>query len=343
MTTTFHETTGLALGSFGLGTFRDFAGRIFAGVVNPDGTVFDLSPSYADTHAVLDDWARAKDMLHTISVKGGPVQFHISELEARPVLAHPNMLCTGANYRQHVAEMMTHNRFNQHNRHDGESDESFFERNLAIIDRRAREGIPYFWTGLHSSLAGANDPIALPLIGQQPDWELEFGAVIAGSGRYLQPAEAEDLIAGYVMVNDLGTVDEFRRTDVQWGFDWVSKHQPGFKPCGPFMVPKEFVDLSQVRIHLALNGQTMQDWPISDMIFSPDQILSYASERIRLMPGDLLITGSPPGNGAMHGGRWLRPGDVIDSSITFLGRQRNDVVAEDAQGRVPKWGPFPTT
>ena len=211
------------------------------------------------------------------------------------------------------------------------------------MDRRAREGMPFFWTGLHSSLAGANDTIALPLVGEHPDWELEFGVVICGTGRYLKPDEAGKLIAGYVMVNDLGTVDEFRRVDVRWGHDWVSKHQPGFKPFGPFIVPKQFVDRSQVRIKLKVSGQTMQDWPITDMIFSPEQILSYASERIRLMPGDLLITGSPPGNGAMHGGRWLRPGDVIESEITYLGRQRNNVIAEDAGGRKPTFGPFITS
>ena len=85
------------------------------------------------------------------------------------------------------------------------------------------------------------------------------------------------------------------------------------------------------------------DWPITDMIFSPEQFLSYASERIRLMPGDLLITGSPPGNAGSHGGRWLRPGDVVESSLDYLGRQRNRVVAEDSEGRRPTFGPFKTS
>lgn len=339
--TTFHEATGLALGSFGVGTFRQPRGPAFPALVMPDGTVFDLSAEYRDTHALLNDWTRALDGLHELAVKGSQRELRYEKLEAAPVLAHPNMLCAGSNYRQHVAEMMTHNKFNQHMREQGESDESFFARNFAEVDRRAREGMPFFWTGLHSSLAGANDDVALPLVGEHPDWELEFGVVISGAGRYLKPEETEALIAGYVMVNDLGTVDEFRRSDVKFGYDWVSKHQPGFKTFGPFMVPKEFVDRSQVRIELKVNGDVMQDWPISDMIFTPEQILSYASERIRLTPGDLLITGSPPGNAAMNGDRWLRPDDLIEGSITGLGRQRNRVVAEDAGGRTPTWGPFP--
>lgn len=101
------------------------------------------------------------------------------------------------------------------------------------------------------------------------------------------------------------------------------------------------MDFRQIRITLKLNGTVMQDWPVTDMIFKPEQILSYASERIRLVPGDLLSTGSPPGNGAFHGNRWLEPGDVIESELTYLGRQRNRVVPEDTGGRSWTWGPFP--
>lgn len=339
--TNIDPATGLVRGGFGIGTYRA-DGRSFPGLVQSDGTVLDLGALYADTHAIFDDWDRALDMLVDLSAKGGESGLRLDAVEKLPALRHPNMLCAGANYRQHVAEMMTFNKFNQSQRHPGESDEDFFARNLALVDRRAREGMPFFWTGLHSSLAGADATIELPLVGEHPDWELELGVVLAGTGRYLNPDETERLIAGYVMVNDLGTVDEFIRADVRWGHDWVSKHQPGFKPMGPFIVPKQFVDRSKIRITLKLNGQVMQDWPTSDMIFPPEQILSYASERICLTPGDLLITGSPPGNGAMHGGRWLRPGDVVESEITYLGRQRNDVIAEDALGREPTYGPFIT-
>ena len=85
----------------------------------------------------------------------------------------------------------------------------------------------------------------------------------------------------------------------------------------------------------------MQDWPTDDMIFKPAQFISYLSERVRLVPGDLLFLGSPPGNGKHHG-RFLQDGDVIDSEITYLGSQRNRCVAEDLQGRKPHFGAFPT-
>ena len=336
--TDFDPATGLPAGSFGIGTYRA-DGRAFPGVVRPDGGVIDVSGDYADTHAILDDWDRAFDRLEAIARTAPDGGLRFDRLTALPPLAHPNMLCAGANYRQHVAEMMTHNRFNQHNRLEGESDADFFRRNLAEVDRRKAEGMPFFWTGLHSSLVGATADLVKPLIGEQLDWELEFGVVIARGERYLRPDEAGRLIAGYVMVNDIGTVDEFRRSDVRWGFDWVSKHQPSFKPAGPFIVPRQFVDRDAVRIRLSVNGAVKQDWPISDMLFSVEEILSYASERVKLLPGDLLITGSPPGNGAMHG-QFLEPGDVIDSEITGLGRQRNVVVAEDTHGRTPTYGKF---
>ncbi len=340
--TRFDDATGLAKGSFGFGTYR-IAGKLaFPGLVQPDGTVFDLSARYADTHALLDDWDRALDFMVDIAARGGESGLRLELLECLPVVSHPNMLGAGSNYRQHVAEMMTHNSFNQDQRLAGESDDDFFKRNLAEVDRRAREGMPFFWTGLHSSLAGANDDIVLPLIGENPDWELELGVIVCGTGRYRSPDEAEALIAGYVIINDLGTVDEFRRVDIKFGYDWLSKHQPSFKPLGPFIVPKQFVKRDEVRISLKVNGETMQNWPVTDMIFSPEQILSYASERINLMPGDLLMTGSPPGNAGSHGGRWLRAGDIVESELTGLGRQRNQVVAENSEGRKPNFGPFKT-
>jgi 2-keto-4-pentenoate hydratase/2-oxohepta-3-ene-1,7-dioic acid hydratase in catechol pathway len=342
--TGFDPATGLAEGSFGVGTYStvDRPGG-FPGLVLPDGTVFDLSDDYRDTHAIFSDWDRAVDSMNDLANNRGRPELRFEELAPLPVVAHPNMLCAGSNYRQHVAEMMTHNKFNQDQREPGESDESFFARNLADVDRRAKEGMPFFWTGLHSSLCGANDDIILPLIGEHPDWELELGVIMKNTGRYFTPEEAgENLIAAYVMCNDIGTVDEFRRADVRFQFDWLSKHQPNFKILGPFAVPKEFVDPSQVQIRLKLNGDTMQDWPTTDMIFSPEQFLSYASERVRLVPGDLLITGSPPGNAASHGNRWMRPGDVIESEITYLGRQTNNVVAEETGGRKPTFGPFIT-
>ena len=167
--------------------------------------------------------------------------------------------------------------------------------------------------------------------------------VLGGTGRFVTPDEGRELIAGYTIVNDLGTVDIFRRTDIPWGYDWISKNQPTFKPTGPFLVPAPFFSLDDtIRTTLKVNGQVMQDWPTNDMIFDPGQFVSYLSEHVGLVPGDLVFLGSPPGNGKHHG-RFLQDGDVIDSEITYLGAQRNHCVTEDLQGRKPHFGNFPTT
>lgn len=327
------ETTGLLRGTFGIGTF-EVGGRIFPGVVKPNGGVIDISKEYHDTHAIFDDWSRAFDRLHDLAeMRDG--EFEFASVRPLPPLAHPNLLCAGANYKQHVAEMLTYNDFNQHNRKPGESDEDFFKRNYAFMEERQRSGTPFVWTSLHSALIGANDDVPLPVVGHQHDWELELGVVVARSKRFATREEAADLIAGYMIVNDLGSVDLARREDVPFQFDWICKHQPGFKPAGPFIVPACFIKLDEtMHIKLKVNGVVKQDWPVTDMIFGPADFLSYLSERIRLMPGDLLITGSPPGNGRTHG-HFLADGDIIESEIAYLGRQRNRCQAEDTRGRKP--------
>lgn len=332
------DATGLRTGSFGIGTYRTAEGRSFPGLVHPDGRTVDLSGRWSDTHQIFDDWQRNFDALVDIAARADAAQHDFAALTPLKPLAHPNLLCTGANYKTHVAQMLTKNRFNQHNRLPGESDEAFYARNYAMMEQRAREGTPYFWTGLHSSLVGATSDVVLPVLGEQPDWELELAVVVGRHQRYASVEEAQSLIAGYVMVNDLGTVDVFRRTDIPWQYDWISKHQPTFKPAGPFIVPAAFIRPGEpLQIRLAVNGQVMQDWPSDDMVFTPAQVLAYASERICLTPGDLLLSGSPPGNG-MHHGRFLQHGDVIESSITGLGRQRNRCVQEQAPARPLAFG-----
>jgi 2-keto-4-pentenoate hydratase/2-oxohepta-3-ene-1,7-dioic acid hydratase in catechol pathway len=314
-------------------------GRPFPAVVDAGGGVIDISDLFHDLHHVFDEWPRSFDVVSEAWTSRSP-SFELDDLGHLPPLRHPNLLCAGANYKTHSAQMLTKNEFNQHNRKPGETDEEFFARNYALMERRSREGTPFCWTGLHSSIVGAYDDVVLPVLGDEPDWELELGVVIGGHGRLVAPEDARELIAGYTIVNDLGTVDIFRRTDIPWGYDWISKHQPTFKPIGPFVVPAQFFELDDtIAITLRLNGDVMQHWPANDMIFSPEQFISYLSDRVNLTPGDVIALGSPPGNGKHHG-RFLRDGDIMDSEITYLGRQRNRCVAEADDGRSPAFGPW---
>jgi 2,4-didehydro-3-deoxy-L-rhamnonate hydrolase len=113
------------------------------------------------------------------------------------------------------------------------------------------------------------------------------------------------------------------------GMDWIaSKGSPTFLPVGPFITPAEFVaDPQSLRITLRLNGELMQDESTSDMIFSVARIIEFISQYVQLLPGDLILTGSPSGNGT-HYNRFLRPGDVVEGEVTGLGKIRNACVHE---------------
>ncbi|MFD0203643.1 MULTISPECIES: fumarylacetoacetate hydrolase family protein [Saccharothrix] len=144
-------------------------------------------------------------------------------------------------------------------------------------------------------------------------------------------------VAGYTIANDLTARDLVFRPDMrEIGTDWLrSKNAPGFTPLGPYLVPAEFVgDPSDLRLTLKLNGETMQDESTEDMIFDVARMVSYASQTTTLLPGDLVLTGSPAGNG-MHHGRLLRDGDVMESTITGLGVQRTRCVAEERARTAP--------
>ena len=149
--------------------------------------------------------------------------------------------------------------------------------------------------------------------------------MIGRRGRHVPRERALDWVAGYTICNDLTTRDLFARADMKViGSDWVRcKNAPTFLPIGPFVVPRQFVaDPQDLQIRLSLNGQVMQDESTQDMIFDVARLVAYASSVVELLPGDLLLTGSPAGNGT-HYDRFLTEGDVMDAEVTGLGAQRN--------------------
>ena len=333
-------TTGLADGTFGLARLRD-DDRTFAALVRPEGDVVDISRQFPVATEIYADWPRNFDALQTVAQHARSTGASLSSYRVLAPVERPQIFCAGSNYRQHAAEMYTYNDGNyQKERLLGESNEDFFARNTAFVDDKRAKGMPFIWLASHGSLVGPDDDIEIPLVGTAHDWEAELTVVIAGGApRYMSPDEAADYIAGYTIGNDMHTGDLFSRTDIKWNADWIAKQQPTFKQAGPFVVPKQFFpDRTHVQIHLDVSGERMQDWPAADMIFTPEDYLSYASERLATLPGDLMMMGSPPGNGAVHGGRWLQVGDTVDIAITGLGRQHHRVVAEDARSRTPHWG-----
>ena len=199
-----------------------------------------------------------------------------------------------------------------------------------IMDDRIAAGEPYIFLGAASAVTGPYDDVILPARGRQHDWELELAAVIGIGGRHIAREQALGHVAGYTIANDLTTRDLVYRSDLQAiGSDWLrSKNAPTFLPLGPWIVPARFVeDPQQLTIQLSVAGEVMQDESTADMIFDVSTLVSYASSLVTLRPGDLILTGSPAGNG-MHHRRFLHSGDVIQASITGLGSQRNLCVSE---------------
>ncbi|WP_312854716.1 fumarylacetoacetate hydrolase family protein [Agromyces agglutinans] len=229
------------------------------------------------------------------------------------------VLQTGANYRTHVIDLVVAGRAAE----DPRPVEELREWAAEMMDRRAREGIPYFFIGLPAAVVGDDDELVLPEYSEQHDWELELAVVIGKPAFRVGPAEAMDHVAGYTIVNDITTRDLVFRQDMkEIGTDWYrAKNAPGFLPTGPFLVPAPFVeDPGALRLRLDLNGRTMQDATTDDLLFGLPALISAASRNMPLLPGDLLLTGSPAGNGIVHG-RMLRDGDVMTATIEGLGTQ----------------------
>lgn len=317
---------GFALGRFLLD------GRPVVGLV-VDGQVLPLPDP--DVNALLASWGteftRLAELARDLEGSGWRP---LADLPVLPPVQPRQIVQAGANYRTHVIDLaVKHAEIRP-----GMTAEQVRAEVAATMDRRAAEGEPYLFTGLPSAITGPYDDVVLPGYSEQHDWELELAAVIGREAYRVGRDRALDHVAGYTIVNDLTTRDlVFRRDMPEIGTDWLrAKNAPGFLPTGPYLVPSAFVaDASQLRITLRLNGQVMQDESCKDMLFDVAALVAAASETVRLLPGDLLLTGSPAGNGLAHG-RLLRAGDVMEGTITGpgidLGTQRTRCVAEDVAG-----------
>jgi 2-keto-4-pentenoate hydratase/2-oxohepta-3-ene-1,7-dioic acid hydratase in catechol pathway len=322
---------------FALGTFDDRHGRVFAGLVRED-SVLDLGPRLGagvSVRSLLDDWDDALPRLQGIAEMGGgeePAHSRSGLRAMPPVQPFGQVFQSGANYRTHVLDLMAAAE-QRGDASDGMSAEARDEARRQL-DERARNGRPFVFLGSGHPIVGAQDDVVLPADGAQHDWELELAAVIGRRARRVCAAEALDAIAGYTICNDVTTRDALNRPDASsLGLDWLAgKNAPTFLPTGPLLVPAVHAgDPMDLRITLTVNGRTMQDESTADMLFDVASIIEHIADVAELRPGDLVLTGSPAGNGAKHG-VFLAPGDVMEGTITGLGSQRNRCVAEVARG-----------
>ncbi len=211
--------------------------------------------------------------------------------------AHPrSLICVGLNYLDHARESGT---------------------------EPPKQPLLFAKTG--NALAAHGQPVRLPPDSTQVDYEAELAVIIGKECRQIHAAQAGEAVAGFCCANDVSARD-FQFGDNQW---YRGKSADGFGPLGPVMVtPAEVGDPHRLRIRLRLNGRTLQDSNTSNLIFSVPELITYISRSITLLPGDVILTGTPPGVGfARKPPIYLQPGDEMEVEIEKLGILYNPVVA----------------
>jgi 2-keto-4-pentenoate hydratase/2-oxohepta-3-ene-1,7-dioic acid hydratase in catechol pathway len=177
-----------------------------------------------------------------------------------------------------------------------------------------------------SSLTGPFDNIIIPKNSEKTDWEVELGVVIGKKASYVTEEEAMDYVAGYVLHNDVSE----RAFQLERGGTWdKGKGCDSFAPLGPWLVTKdEMPNPHKLRLWLSLNGKMMQDSNTDDLIFNIPQLISYSSQFMTLLPGDVISTGTPAGVGlGFSPNIYLKPGDVVELGIDGLGSSKQTAIA----------------
>jgi 2-keto-4-pentenoate hydratase/2-oxohepta-3-ene-1,7-dioic acid hydratase in catechol pathway len=205
------------------------------------------------------------------------------------------IVCVGLNYRDHAEE-----------------------QGVDLPER------PLLFAKWQNTLIGPGEPIRIPSITKQVDYEAELGVVIGRRASGVDAADALDHVAGYVVANDVSARD-LQFSDGQWV---RGKSLDSFLPVSDLVPAADVPDPQALPIRAILNGEVMQDSNTSNMIFGVAEIVSFVSQAVTLEPDDLIITGTPAGVGAFREPRvWLKPGDEITIEIEGLGSITNPVVA----------------
>jgi 2-keto-4-pentenoate hydratase/2-oxohepta-3-ene-1,7-dioic acid hydratase in catechol pathway len=209
-----------------------------------------------------------------------------------------NVLCIGLNYRRHA-----------------------LEAGMDIPER------PVLFMKPTSSVTNPGEDVIHPTQVSELDYECELAVVIGKTAKNVSEADALDHVLGYTACNDLSARDWQIRLDKQW---IRGKSFDGFCPLGPVLVTTdEIPDPQTLRIQTRVNGVTLQDSSTADMIFSVRQIVSYLSKDMTLLPGTVIITGTPEGVGMGRKPQlWLKPGDVCEIDLEGVGVLTNKIIAD---------------
>lgn len=185
---------------------------------------------------------------------------------------------------------------------------------------------PLIFQKAASALSGPNDPIEIPRGSTKTDWEVELAIVIGKRAKYVEESEAMRCVAGYTVMNDVSERDFQKERCGQWT---KGKSHDTFAPLGPYLITTDEIrDPNNLDLYLDVNGKRMQSGNTSTMIFKIPFLISYLSQFMTLLPGDILSTGTPAGVGqGMDPPTFLQPGDVVELGVEGLGVQRHDVIS----------------
>ncbi len=214
-----------------------------------------------------------------------------------PIKRPSKIVCVGLNYAQHAAE--------------------------SGIDV-PKEPVLFFKAT--SAIAGPNDDVIIPKGSQKTDWEVELAFVIGKKASYVDEENAMGHIAGYVLHNDYSEREYQLEREGQWV---KGKSCDTFAPLGPYLVTKdEIKNPHDLNLWLKLNGEMMQNSSTSDFVFNIPELVSYISQFMTLLPGDIVSTGTPFGVGlGLNPPKYLNPGDVVELGIDGLGTSKQHVIA----------------
>ncbi|MBW4890180.1 fumarylacetoacetate hydrolase family protein [Mucilaginibacter sp. HMF5004] len=260
------------------------------GIVLEDGKYYDTSAfgeDYNEAFFENDGLARLKAFVdaNKATLKPIPEGARLGSPFARP----SKIVCIGLNYADHARET-----------------------GAAVPTE------PVIFMKSTSALAGPFDDITIPKNSVKTDWEVEIAVVISKKASYVDEADAHNYIAGYVLHNDVSE----REFQIERGGTWdKGKGCDTFAPMGPFMATAdEIADVNNLRLWLNVNGQKMQDGNTSNFIFNIPFVISYLSQFMSLLPGDVISTGTPAGVGlGFNPPVYLKDGDVVELGIDGLG------------------------
>ena len=251
---------------------------------------------FEDPSGVVRSGQPTDDSLNFARLSSGEI---LAVARILPPVDAVNILCIGLNYRRHAAES-----------------------NMAVPER------PILFLKPTSTVIAHGESILHPDT-KELDYECELAIIIGKAAKNVSEADALDYVAGYTCANDVSARDWQLRLDKQWA---RGKSFDTFCPLGPVLVtPDEIPDPDALQIQTRVNGVTLQNSNTADLIFSTRQIIAYLSKDMTLMPGTVILTGTPEG---VAMGRspspWLKPGDVVEIEIEGIGILRNPVALSPA-------------